>query len=49
MKILLDTHIALWAIADSEKLSAEVMKMLESADNEIYYSIASVWVTKQLQ
>ena len=43
MKILLDTHIALWAIADSGKLSSEVMQMLESEKNKIYYSIASVW------
>lgn len=43
MKILLDTHIALWAIADSEKLSKEVTQMLEAEKNRIYYSIASVW------
>ena len=43
MKILLDTHIALWAIADTKKLSAKVIQMLESEKNEIYYSIASVW------
>lgn len=36
MKILLDTHIALWAIADSGKLSSEVMQMLESEKNKIY-------------
>lgn len=43
MKILLDTHIALWAIADSKKLSSEVITILKSVENEIYYSIASVW------
>lgn len=43
MKLLLDTHIALWAIADSKKLSVEVTKMLETMENEVYYSIASVW------
>ena len=43
MKILLDTHIALWAIADTAKLSEEVIHMLESEKNEVYYSIASVW------
>lgn len=43
MKILLDTHIALWAIADTAKLSDEVLRMLESEKNEVYYSIASVW------
>ena len=43
MKILLDTHIALWAMADTAKLSEEVIHMLESEKNEVYYSIASVW------
>lgn len=43
MKILLDTHIALWALTDTAKLSEEVIQMLESEKNEVYYSIASIW------
>nr|WP_304430330.1 type II toxin-antitoxin system VapC family toxin [uncultured Acetatifactor sp.] len=43
MRILLDTHIALWAVADSGRLSEEVARMLEAEKNEIYYSVASVW------
>ena len=43
MKILLDTHIALWAITNTAKLSDETIQMLESRKNEVYYSIASVW------
>lgn len=43
MRILLDTHIALWAIADTGKLSNEVINLLESKDNEVFYSIVSVW------
>lgn len=43
MRILLDTHIALWAVADTEKLSEEVIKLLESEKNEVFYSVASVW------
>lgn len=43
MRILLDTHIALWAIADTEKLSDEVCKILKTKDNEVFYSVASVW------
>lgn len=41
--MLLDTHIALWAIADTAKLSEEIIKLLESKDNEVFYSVASVW------
>lgn len=39
----MDTHIALWAITDTDKLSNEVFRILESEKNEIFYSIASVW------
>ncbi len=43
MRVLLDTHIALWALTDTTKLSEEVIQILESGKNEVYYSIASVW------
>lgn len=43
MNILLDTHIALWAISDSAKLSTELKDMLINENNSIFYSIASVW------
>ena len=43
MKLLLDTHIALWAISDSKRLSEDVRAILENADNTVYYSMASVW------
>lgn len=43
MRILLDTHIALWAVADTEKLSEKVINLLEEENNEVFYSVASVW------
>lgn len=43
MRILLDTHVALWAIADTAKLPDDVIKLLESKDNDVFYSMASVW------
>ncbi len=43
MDILLDTHIALWAIADTGKLSGEVIEFLESGENKVFYSTVSVW------
>ncbi|MCM1326302.1 MAG: type II toxin-antitoxin system VapC family toxin [Bacteroidales bacterium] len=43
MKILLDTHIAIWAVLDSAELSDEARAMILDEDNEIYYSAASVW------
>lgn len=43
MRILLDTHILLWAVAQSSQLSAEVRALLEDADNLLYCSTASLW------
>lgn len=39
----MDTHIALWAIADTTRLSHEVIALLGSTDNDVFYSVASVW------
>ena len=43
MKLLLDTHIALWAISDSMRLSKDIRALLENGNNAVYYSMASVW------
>ena len=43
MKLLLDTHIALWAISDSKRLNEDVRALLENEENTVYYSVASVW------
>jgi PIN domain nuclease of toxin-antitoxin system len=43
MRILLDTHLLLWAMAASRKLPAAVKTQLLDPANEVYYSAASVW------
>lgn len=43
MNFLLDTHVALWAIADSPKLSKKARDMIESPRSSIWISAASVW------
>ena len=43
MKILLDTHIALWAVLKTEALSSETKDILLSKNNEIFYSVISIW------
>lgn len=43
MKILLDTHIAIWAVLDSEELSDVARELILEERNEIYYSAASIW------
>jgi PIN domain nuclease of toxin-antitoxin system len=43
LKLLLDTHIILWSVADPGKLLPEVSEMLESESNELWFSPISVW------
>ncbi len=45
MKLLLDTHIVLWALDDNPKLSEQAKLLIMDASNDIYYSSASVWET----
>jgi PIN domain nuclease of toxin-antitoxin system len=42
MRILLDTHVYLWAVAGSPLLKAPARRLIESAD-EVYVSAASIW------
>jgi PIN domain nuclease of toxin-antitoxin system len=43
MRLLLDTHVALWAIADSPRLSAKARELIDDADNEVLVSAATIW------
>ena len=43
MRILLDTHIILWYITNDAKLPQNAKEWINSADNEIYYSLISLW------
>lgn len=41
MRLLLDTHLLLWALAAPSKLPAAARKQIESAD--VFASAASIW------
>jgi PIN domain nuclease of toxin-antitoxin system len=43
MKLLLDTHILLWAASDPARLSAQAIALLEDPSNELLFSAASLW------
>ena len=45
MKLLLDTHIILWALDDNPKLSKQAKALIIDVDNDVYYSSASMWET----
>ncbi|MFB8831278.1 type II toxin-antitoxin system VapC family toxin [Azotobacter sp. CWF10] len=43
MKLLLDTHLLLWAAGSPERLSATTGTLLEAPENELFFSAASLW------
>ena len=43
MNLLLDTHIAIWALNDEPALSEKARTLILDPDNTIYYSAVSVW------
>lgn len=43
MRLLLDTHIALWAIVDDERLSSQARDLIGEPGNVIVVSAASIW------
>ena len=43
MRLLLDTHVVLWALADSPRLSVRARELLADPANECWVSAASVW------
>ena len=43
MNLLLDTHIAIWALNDDPALSEKARELILDPDNTIYYSAVSVW------
>ncbi len=43
MRLLLDTHILLWASEDSPRLPALALSMIADSKNELVFSVASIW------
>jgi len=43
LNLLLDTHVALWAITDSPKLPKKARELIESPKSSVWISTASVW------
>lgn len=43
MNLLLDTHVALWAITDHPQLSKQARELIEAPKSTIWISAATVW------
>lgn len=43
MKLLLDTHVLLWAVGAAERLSLPARELLQQTESELIVSAASLW------
>jgi PIN domain nuclease of toxin-antitoxin system len=43
MNLLLDTHVLIWLVEGSDNLSQYAKQAIEDEDNNLYFSIASLW------
>lgn len=43
MKLLLDTHLLLWAAGEPRRLSKEARTLIDNPDDELLFSAASLW------
>lgn len=43
MRLLLDTHLLLWAAGPSPRLSVEARRLIDDPDNELVFSVVTLW------
>jgi PIN domain nuclease of toxin-antitoxin system len=43
VRLLVDTHVLLWALAEPQKLPRASRAKLEAVENEVLFSAASIW------
>jgi PIN domain nuclease of toxin-antitoxin system len=43
LRLLLDTHVALWAVAKSRTLPTTIADLIEAPANDIFVSVVSLW------
>ena len=43
MKLLLDTHVLLWAANDPQRLSETTRALLLEPDNALFFSVVNLW------
>jgi PIN domain nuclease of toxin-antitoxin system len=43
VRILIDTHIFIWYIQNSERLPRSIVKLINDGKNDILLSVASIW------
>ena len=43
MRVLLDTHLLLWALGDPDRLGDETRALIEDVGSDVLFSAASIW------
>ncbi len=43
MRLLLDTHVLLWVVSQSRRLSPQGRQLIGDPNNELLFSVASIW------
>ena len=43
MKLLLDTHLLLWAAGEPKRLSKQARSLIDNTENELLFSPGSLW------
>jgi PIN domain nuclease of toxin-antitoxin system len=43
VKLLLDTHLLVWSSSTSKRLSPAARSLINSPENDLYFSAASMW------
>ena len=43
MKLLLDTHILIWALTDDPRLPDKAKEKIQDENNSVFYSVISIW------
>ncbi|ACQ67840.1 twitching motility protein PilT [Candidatus Williamhamiltonella defendens] len=43
MKLLLDTHLLIWAAESIERLPTDARHLMANPENELIFSVASIW------
>ena len=43
MKLLMDTHLLLWAAGHPDRLSGEARTLIKNLENDLLFSAASLW------
>ena len=43
MRLLLDTHVLVWAATGDPKLSSAAVRLIDDDANTLYFSAASIW------